>query len=270
MLEAYRRNSQAEFFSNFMNNETTLDHILAGCMGNFVDWESGECHFETPAFLEFLEFCNTLPEGFEDISFYDALHDGRIFCQGTALWVPWDVAAERTWFGEDLVWPGYPVADGEKDLGGGVASPRGEAFSICKNSSNKEAAWDFLKGCLAEDAQREVTGIPLLRSVSEERIQEALTIEYETVDGREQEKIRHEIILSERGDTIGLTHITEADAAIYRSIIENTHRSSGSDPGMMAIIMEEAGVYFDGGKDAATIADIIQNRVSLYVGERMN
>ena len=68
MLEAYRRNSQAEFFSNFMNNETTLDHILAGCMGNFVDWESGECHFETPAFLEFLEFCNTLPEGFEDIS----------------------------------------------------------------------------------------------------------------------------------------------------------------------------------------------------------
>ena len=68
---------------------------------------------------------------------------------------------------------------------------------------------------------------------------------------------------------VGFSCITEEDAELYRSIIENTHRSAGGDPGIMDIIMEEAGAYFGGDKDAATVADIIQNRVSMYVGERM-
>ena len=61
--------------------------------------------------------------------------------------------------------------------------------------------------------------------------------------------------------------ITEKDAEVYRSIIENTHRSYSNDSGMMEIIMEEAGSYFEKGKDAAMVAEVIQNRVSVYVAE---
>jgi len=111
-------------------------------------------------------------------------------------------------------------------------------------------------------------GIPLLRSVSEERIQEALTIEYETVDGIKQEQTKHQIV-AEGEETIELTCITEKDAEIYRSIIEGTHRSYSNDSSMMEIIMEEARAYFEKGKDASATADIIQNRVSVYVSERM-
>ena len=38
---------------------------------------------------------------------------------------------------------------------------------------------------------------------------------------------------------------------------------------MMDIIMEEVRAYFEKDKDAAAVADIIQNRVSIYVGERI-
>ncbi len=38
---------------------------------------------------------------------------------------------------------------------------------------------------------------------------------------------------------------------------------------MFDIIMEEARAYFEKGKDASVVADIIQNRVSVYVSERM-
>lgn len=112
-------------------------------------------------------------------------------------------------------------------------------------------------------------GIPLLRSVCAERIQEALTVEFETVDGVRKEKIKHEII-AEGEESIGMTAITEKDAEIFWNIVENTHRSNGWDYGMGDIISEEAGAFFEKDKDVAAVAEIIQNRVSVYIAERMN
>ena len=160
------------------------------------------------------------------------------------------------------------VEAAKKELGSGVAAPGGVSFSICRNSSNREAAWEVVKGFLTEEAQRKVDGIPLLRSESEERIQEAMTIEYETVDGIKREKTKYQVVV-EGEETTDLSCITEEDAEIYRSIIENTRRSYCNDSGMMDIIMEEVRAYFEKDKDAAAVADIIQNRVSIYVGERI-
>lgn len=117
------------------------------------------------------------------------------------------------------------------------------------------------------EAQREIMGIPLLKSVFEERIQEALTPEYETVDGVKKEKIRHEILI-EGDDIPGLTTITEEDAEVYRSIIESTRRSTGYAPGMFDIIREEVSTYYEKDKDAAVVAGIIQNRISIFVSGR--
>ncbi|MCM1044128.1 MAG: extracellular solute-binding protein [Candidatus Gastranaerophilales bacterium] len=271
MIEAFENSPHAEWLTSNHTKSTTFLYMCEGCIGNYIDWGSGECYFDTPEFIELLEFCNTFSAQSmfgEDYSYYETLRSGKVFWEPTNLSTPWYVASHRISFGEDLLWPGFPVADGEKAMGGGVARPEGECFSICKNSDNQEAAWEFIKYYLTEDMQREAAGIPLLRSASEERIQELLTIEYETIDGIEQEKVRYEVIAEEE-DTVGLSCITEHDAEIYRSIIENTHRSTGNDTGIINIILEEAESYFENDKDAATAADIIQNRVSIYVSERM-
>lgn len=272
MIEAYENSPHAEMFSINFTKEYQIRFISEDCMGNFVDWSSGECYFDTPAFVELLEFCNTFPEEFmlpEDFTFGGYMRSGKLFWMPVSLLKPWDVASKRIWYHADLLWPGNPVADGEKESGGGVAAPYGECFSICKNSNNQEAAWECIKFYLTADMQREARGIPLLRSVSEEQIQDALTVEYETIDGIEQEKMRCKIDYPEDGETMSYSCITEEDAEIYRSIIESTHRSSGNDLGIIDIILEEAGAYFEGDKDAVTVADIIQNRVSIYVSERM-
>ncbi|MCM1216350.1 MAG: extracellular solute-binding protein [Lachnospiraceae bacterium] len=276
MLEAYRNSSHAERFEDNYIRDYELRFISQDCMGNFVDWDNGECHFDTPEFVELLEWCATLPEQFhepENYSIPEYYREGRSFWHSVSLTTPWELAFwEAAYGGVDLLWPGHPVADGEEGLGGGMALPWDEGFSICKNSSNKEAAWECVKSFLTADMQREVQAIPLLRSVSEEKIQDALTVEYETVDGVKQEKIKFEegiCITEAEVVTFAFSSITEEDAETYRSLIENTHRSSGKDIGILDIIMEEAGAYFNGDKDAATVADIIQNRASIYVGERM-
>ena len=277
MMETYESSPRANTFALNYSETLQLRIISADCMGNFIDWGSGKCCFDTPGFVELLEWCNTFPEQLMvpgDYNVMEEIQSGRVFWQPVSLVEPWTVAYMEAASGDvDLLWPGHPVADGEGDMGGGVAAPHGECYSICRNSGNQEAAWEVIKSFLAEDAQREVQGIPLLRSVSEERIQDALTVEYETVDGVKQEKIKYQalmVILEGRNEEVfEFSCITEEDAETYRSIIENTHRSYSSDPGILDIIMEEAGAYFGGDKDAAAVADIIQNRVSMYVGERM-
>lgn len=271
MIEAFENSPHAEWLTSNHSKELAFRFVCYGCIGNFVDWGTGECRFDTPAFVELLELSDTFPSQpmfGEDFSYYGILRSGKVFWEPVNMGSPWDVARMRIEFGEDVLWPGYPVADGEKDLGGGVAAPCGECFSICHNGTNQEAAWDFIKSYLTADVQREMTGVPLLQSVSEARIQEALTVEYETADGVRQEKTRYEI-RTEGEEIVRLSCITEEDADIYRSIIENTRRSYSNDSGMMEIIMEEARAYFEKDKDAAITADIIQNRVGIYVSERM-
>lgn len=279
MMETYENSPLAKTFASNFTKELQLQIISEDCMGNFVDWSTGECHFDTPEYVKLLEWCNTFPEKFRDHldyegrTYLEALRNGQIFWHSTAINEVWEVAYSRVTSGEaDMFWPGHPTPDGEEDLGGGVAAPFGECYSICLNSGNQEAAWEVVKCFLMEDAQREVRGIPLLQSVSEERIQDALTLEYEMVDGVKQEKIKWEtmiVIVEGDEEEIKLSCVTDQDAETYCSIIENTHRSYCADYGIRDIILEEAGAYFNGDKDAATVADIIQNRVSIYVAERM-
>lgn len=272
MIEAFENSPHAEWLTANHSKELVLGEICRGCMGNFVDWESGECRFTAPEFVKLLEFADTCPDKLliaNDFSLSESLKSGQTFLQPVILTNVWRIADMRISYGEEAVlWPGYPVADGEKALGGGIADIYGYGLSICANSSHKEEAWEFLKSFLTVEAQREEIGIPLLKSVTEERIAEALTPEYEMADGEKKEKVRHEIIF-EGEEPIGLTVITEEDAETFRSVIENTRRSYGSEQGLYRIIGEEASAYFGKGKDAAAVAAVIQNRVSVYVAERM-
>lgn len=272
MMEAYENSESAEQLLINHSKALVFRELCSGCMGNYVDWETGECSFEDPDFIELLEFSDTFSDRLlipEDFSYFASLQSGQTFLQPVLLTGPKQIATMRVTFGDVAVcWPGYPVADGEKELGGGVADIYGPAFSVCANSRNKEGAWEFISSFLTPETQREVSGIPLLRSVSEERIQEALTVEYETVDGVRREKVKFEIV-AEGEDSVPMTCITEEDAEIFRSIVEGTRRGTEVDRGLADIIVEEAGAYFGKDKDASVVAATIQNRALTYVQERM-
>ena len=52
-----------------------------------------------------------------------------------------------------------------------------------------------------------------------------------------------------------------------RSLIESTDTMYQYDEKMMGIITEEANAFFEGQKSAKEVADIIQNRIQVYVNE---
>ncbi|MCM1065269.1 MAG: extracellular solute-binding protein [Eubacterium sp.] len=277
ILEAFKNNSRATECFSYTNKTYTLGFVGSACMDNFVDWNTGECHFDTPGFVELLEWCGGLPDGFENVPErqYEHYSSGKGFLYDVGLSEPWDMAEVRARFGEgELFWPGVPVAEGRKELGGGVVS-FGRGFSICRSSTNQEGAWEFIKSFLEADVQKEMASVPLhgcnpiLRSAFEEILQEAQTVEYQTVNGTTKEKVKYQVLLMEREGAVDFSCITEEDAETYRTLIENARRGSGGDARIMAVVMEEAEAFFQGEKDADAVAGVIQERVSEYLRERM-
>ncbi len=60
---------------------------------------------------------------------------------------------------------------------------------------------------------------------------------------------------------------TEEDIAAVKKLIESADTMYQYDEQIMNIISEETGAFFEGQKRAKDAADIIQNRVQIYVNE---
>ena len=59
MIAAYENSPHAECLTLNDSNWLTFQEVCGGCIGNYVNWETGECSFDTPEFLELLEFSDS-------------------------------------------------------------------------------------------------------------------------------------------------------------------------------------------------------------------
>lgn len=83
-----------------------------------------------------------------------------------------------------------------------------------------------------------------------------------------EEKIKAEALFDGE-ESLWITAITDADARQVLELIENATTLSAIDDELRNIIFEEASTYFAGDRKAEETAEIIQNRVKVYVGERV-
>ena len=61
--------------------------------------------------------------------------------------------------------------------------------------------------------------------------------------------------------------LTQEQADAFRDYVNGAAVAGSYDEDIMNIITEEAAAYFAGDKSAAEVADLIQNRVTIYLGE---
>lgn len=259
-------------FSGMEPKLGTFGHICYASLDNYVDWDKNQCHFEEEGFVGLLNFADRFPQEFawrEDYSFRGFFREGKILLYSAHISNIWEMAvAEELFPGGKIVFPGYPVADGQQKRGGAVARPWGDFLCISAASSHKEGAWEFLKSFLTPEYQSQVMGIPLLREASEERIRSALIPEYETVDGEQVLKVQYEQVIVEE-ESIRLTAVSEAQAQAFRELIESVHRCQEMDQTLYDIVLEEADIFFSGDRTAEETASIIQDRAKVYMGEKI-
>ncbi|MBR6664687.1 MAG: extracellular solute-binding protein [Lachnospiraceae bacterium] len=239
--------------------------LLMYCMQyggvTFIDYETGECHFESQDFTDILELCKRAgAQKNQNFDLYSNVKMDRVLFSQVSIYNVTQWQMYRQLFCEEGVSVGFP-SQGD---GGRVCLTGEEMLAIAANSKNKEGAWAFWKSFMKQELGSEWM-LPSYADYFEKVIEEAGKIEYKyDEDGNEVEKAKG--TWSQGSFETTIYAATEEEIATFMELLE--HVASGQlEDQMWEIIGEEAGAYFEGQKTASEVAGIIQNRVQLYLFE---
>ncbi len=225
--------------------------ILRNNLGAFLDYENGTCSFDSPEFVDMLEFCNSfiLLEEKETVG-----GDRKKFVMDMMLCGFNEYHRILTWEDDDdYTLVGYPTEDGN----GAFLHPINR-YAICADAPPEvqEGAWEFIRTLMEEEFCCEqcnkyngLLGFPVNRAAYERLAQEEL-------HRPKEEQYSYGNMTQEEYKRL-CDYIGRIDAV--NDVI---------DDDLETIINEEINLLFKGEYTAQQCADMIQSRASIYISER--
>jgi hypothetical protein len=174
---------------------------------------------------------------------------------------------EQVYGGEACTFIGCP-----SDNGNGSYCSIPDGYSIMADSQNIDGAWEFLKYYLFEEDDSFHFGFPALESKLSDELEDNKTLHTEeNPETGEQENIDLYAMFEPNSSeltVIELEPFSDEKAVEYSEFVHNAVKNScADDEGIRNILTEEMTYYFEGERSAEETADIIQNRVSIYISE---
>ncbi len=267
---------ESSIFAKDTTRASFIMNIIAYCGSDFVDLSTGKCKFDSEEFIKILEFANTLPEEQEEMTrevavgsyMGDWMDYESQFRNNITIVSPTYIynvgGMNRTingYFGGDFSFVGYP---NENSNGSVIQSYNN--YAISSKSANIDGAWEFLRYYLTDEYQETLQyDLSINKEIFLNKSQEALKRPY-YYDG-ENNKVEYDETIQVNGENVILEPMTQEQVDKVVGFIETVNRSYYYNQEVSKIIDEEAASFFSGQKDAKAVAEIIQNRVQLYVNE---
>ena len=158
---------------------------------------------------------------------------------------------EFLYFGEEVTLKGWPSSEGN-----GLQFIPLNYFSISAQAENPEGAWEFVKYILNNSKCRLGINFPVKLSLLDEMAETELS------NFNNPESI---ITGGIRSQDLGFN---EYDIRKIMDVLKATKLIERRNLVIRAIIMEEVDSYLSGAKSADVVADIIENRVTIYLAEQ--
>lgn len=270
-------------FSAYNTKDSMLQMVLSMNLDSFVDWDAGECHFDSDEFKNLLAFCDNFPQEYnwesqEYDDDYTRISEGRQMLMQTSPSDFQSIQMYKAMFGGEVSFIGFPVEDG--GVGSCFVTDGGVAMSAaCKD---KEGAWTFIRELLLPQYGDETeyygmhNGFPANKADFEWVVKDAMTPDgYETDENGNQ-------VLDENGDPIEVSHsswgwgnnlnidiyaTTQEEYDQIMDLYNKVDKMYGMDNNVFDIVTEVAGSYFAGDRSLDDAAGLIQNKVTTYVNE---
>lgn len=289
----------ATVFSDGWTKNTALSNCLSRNLSAFVDWTTGKCEFDSEAFQQLLDFCNSFPAETSDgdgaiayapsadIAVDDAMWEsdatritnGKQLMSTTGMYsfdsYIWNVYAIR----DKITFTGYPTEDGS-----GSSFELQMPMAISSVTKYPDAAWDFVCSIIKKmntiDENNYYYGFPISQAAFDAEMTDIMTEQYQLDengeqvdwdgDGEPDRAIRGSYETMENGETVykDVYALTQEEMDQILGVINNTHSVYDYDQEILDIITDEVAAYFAGDKDVQTTASMIQSRVNLYVQEQ--
>ena len=255
------------FYSD--NKNDMLNDFMYGCGADFVNWEKGECYFDSQDFKDVLEMCN---RGTNDEMSYDeemptttemVRNHEMLFANGGVAID--NLVVYKAMFEDDMVCKGFP----NKEKKGSFFMFE-DSVAISSKCTDKEAAWDFVRQFMTEEYQSkhylETYGVPTREDVYEAYVQ-CYTCTEPTKDKYGNDIYPNEGSYGMDGIDIECKPLTQEQVDDYRALLDSSSGVWAYDENIEAIVSEEAAAYFSGDKSLDDVCAIIQNRATTYVNE---
>ena len=271
-----------EAFDETMTRDQMLQICLYLDMDQYVNWNTGECNFDSEGFVKLLEFVNSFHADFDWENYdwsaaddeFTRISEGRQMLTMAILYDFDTIQMNEAMFGgQPITYIGFPTSEGT----GNMFMNDGSSFGLSSKCANKEAAWEFLRQFYTEEYQdgNYMIQFPTNKTAFNKKLEEAMTPEYEKdADGN--------YLLDENGERIEVSQggygygdlsievyaLTQAQADQFLQLLETTTKVQRYDESLNEIVIEGAAPYFAGERSAEDVAKQIQSKASIYVNEQ--
>lgn len=263
----------AETLFQYGTRSSVFYFCIYNNIDDFIDWETGECYFDTEDFIRVLEFAARFPESgvySQEEGIAEMLRQDKILLMQASLSSVQEYQMYSGLFGEAIAFVGYPCSQRM----GNLIQPTNGSVAINAGSAHKDGAWEFIKLLISEEYQDSLVseygsgwGFPVRKSSLEKLFAGDMTAEYYEGENGEQEE-QPKTSWQYDDFCIDIYAATEEEIEAVRSLIASARRCAGStNTELVNIVTEETEVFFQGQKSAEETADIIQNRIQIYVNE---
>ncbi|MDO5150968.1 MAG: extracellular solute-binding protein [Oscillospiraceae bacterium] len=259
MIDSYN-NSKITSLLESNNKKQLVEEILLYSLGLYVEYDNGISHFDSEEFINLLEFFDKTGTNDKSNDNPFAMTNGNALLDFVCLssFDEFHTYAAGYWNKKDISFVGFPGINGSSSL---ISSEL--QFSINDKSVNKELAWDFIKGYLSYDYQK---NIEYKFPVNKKALDEAgarSTIIHTDENG---EVIENKFYFDLQEKEIG--YLTDKEKEKCTNLIFNTNRSFVYDSKLYAICQEELAPFIEGEQSASETSRRIHERVLLYLNEK--
>lgn len=253
-----------------LDKRSVFYYIFGMSIENYVDRDTGQCSFTGETFKSSLEFVNSFPDEFtgrhEEINteVAERVLSGRQMLDHASLGCPLEIQPEDIFFGRggEAAFIGFPTEDGSAGSSFYINSRPIAMSSTCQD---KEAAWEFMREALLPQYRdmddmiknHRFSSTPINRADYDMMIQCVM-----------KRDVWGQLMVGEL-PIIKIHRSTKEEVERFEDLFNSVETINLYDTTIYDIAYEAAGAYFAGDKTLDETAELIQQRVSLYLNEMM-
>lgn len=260
LLDSLAHYEEPAVYMEGISSQALLRHFLEGSedLWGMVDWKAGTCCFNTDFFRQLLETARRYGQTSET--------NRRILAKKVSITSFYALESPSEMEMRERAPSGGLFDDGIHAVA--LDAP----IAINSTSPHKDAAWEFLSYLLGEEAQADNTYFPVKRNT------------YAEWTARELARISGRQLMSQGfngvtdGESVFISRIYEKKdmdfvrqekIPYFTQMLEGAKHLPLSVMPLLDILCEESEDYFSGNKSMEDVVKIIENRITLYLTERL-
>ncbi|MCM1045846.1 MAG: extracellular solute-binding protein [Candidatus Gastranaerophilales bacterium] len=257
----------------FYNNDryTMYDVFMTFGQRQFINWQEGSCSFDSEEFKSLLSHIATYPEpDINNLPSYSAkqFQDGEVLLDRVGIDEYQDIQLYDALFGGTATFIGFPTPDGSN----GCRLNTFNAYGIMERSGKKDEAWRFIEFFLSEDPEvwnagglAGNTGTRLDKGGETQYVRDSFGRLLLGAEGKPMERYSTVVY---NGMEYEYHDVTREEIERLESLIGEAQACFAVDVEVSQVLDEERQAFFAGQKSVDDMAEVIQNRVELYLREQ--